>query len=281
MRRKELFASFMLMAATMIWGVGYSIQSISSADLGTYTIVFFKGIGGIFILPLILFLKRHFTRKAILEGLLIGCCAFAGCALQQKGIELSGTAKAGFLTVLYIVFVPIIQLLRGKKIPHKMILAILIALVGLYFLCITDSFSFSIGDIYLLLCAACFAMQIIMIDEFVEHSDGLVLSLVSQTMVAILGAAVALCRERPFPVLSPVSWLAILYIVFVAGAFAMTTQTVYQKDLDPGVASLLMSFESVFAALFGWLLLHQTMTVKEIFGCILLMIAIIIADLDD
>ncbi|MBR4461334.1 MAG: DMT family transporter [Erysipelotrichaceae bacterium] len=278
MRRKELFASFMLMIATMMWGLGYSIQSISAADLGTYTIVFFKGIGGIFLLPLIMIMKRRFTGKAILEGLLIGCFCFAGCALQQKGIELSGTAKAGFLTVLYIVFVPVIQLLRGKKISRKMILAILIALTGLYFLCITEDFRFSIGDIYLLLCAVCFAVQIIMIDEFVEHSDGLVLSLVSQTTVAIMAAVVALCRERPFPALSPVSWLSILYIVFVAGAFAMTVQTVYQKDLDPGVASLLMSFESVFAALFGWLLLHQAMTVREIFGCVLVMIAIIIAD---
>jgi drug/metabolite transporter (DMT)-like permease len=277
-RRKELFASFMLMLATMIWGLGYSIQSVSSADLGTYSIVFFKGIGGIFIFPLIIILKRRFTGKAVLQGLLIGVCAFIGCALQQKGIELSGVAKAGFLTVLYIVFVPLIQLLRGKKISRKMVLAVLIALVGLYFLCVTESFRFSIGDIYLLLCAACFAVQIIMIDEFVEHSDGLVLSLVSQTTMAVLSAFVALLYERPFPALSPVSWLSILYIVFIAGAFAMTVQTVYQKDLDPGVASLLMSFESVFAAIFGWLLLHQTMTVKEIFGCILVMIAIIIAD---
>ena len=278
MRRKQLFASFMLMVATMIWGLGYSIQSISSADLGTYSIVFFKGIGGIFIFPLIIILKRRFSRKAVIQGLLIGACAFTGCAFQQKGIELSGVAKAGFLTVLYIVFVPLIQLLRGKKISRKMVIAVLIALVGLYFLCVTGSFRFSIGDIYLLLCAVFFAIQIIMIDEFVEQSDGLVLSLVSQTTVAMLGAIVALCSERPFPVLSPVSWLSVLYIVFIAGAFAMTVQTVYQKDLDPGVASLLMSFESVFAAIFGWLLLHQTMTIKEIFGCILVMIAILIAD---
>ncbi|MBR4422444.1 MAG: DMT family transporter [Erysipelotrichaceae bacterium] len=278
MRHKQLFASFMLLVATMLWGLSYSVQSVSAADMGTYTIVFFKGIGGLFLLPLIFLFKQHFTKDAVLGGVLIGTCAFMGCALQQKGIELSGASKAGFITVLYIVIVPLIQLIRGEKISRKMIFAILIALVGLYFLCITDRLSFNIGDLYLLLGAVCFAMQIILIDHFVQKGDALVLSLVAQCAVALFSAILAFSTEVISLSAIRSAWLPICFIVFLSGAVAQTIQVVFQKDLEPGLASLLMSFESVFAAIFGWLLLQQTLTLKEIFGCFLVMIAIIIAD---
>ena len=278
MHRKQLFASFMMLLATLIWGLCYSVQSVSAADMGTYTIVFFKGIGGIFVLPLILIFKERFTKEAVLGGILIGVCAFAGCAFQQKGIELSSASKAGFITVLYIVIVPLIQLLRGIRISRKMLLAILIALVGLYFLCITESLTFNVGDLYLLLGATCFALQIILIDHFVQKGGALVLSLVSQCAVALFSAIFAISTEVISLSAIKAAWLPICFIVFLSGAVAQTIQTVYQKDLEPGLASLLMSFESVFAAIFGWLLLNQTLTVKEIFGCVLVMIAIIIAD---
>ena len=154
----------------------------------------------------------------------------------------------------------------------------LIALVGLYFLCITESLTFNIGDLYLLLGATCFATQIILIDHFVQKGGALVLSLVSQCAVALFSAIFAVTTEVISFSAIKAAWLPICFIVFLAGAVAQTIQTVYQKDLEPGLASLLMSFESVFAAIFGWLLLKQTLTLKEIFGCVLVMIAIIIAD---
>ncbi|MBQ6492468.1 MAG: DMT family transporter [Erysipelotrichaceae bacterium] len=278
MQKKKLFASAMLLLATLLWGLSYSIQTISAADIGTFTIVFFKGIGGILIFPLIMMRGEKITKDTLKGGIIIGCFAFLGCALQQMGIENSTVSKASFITVLYIIFVPLIESFTGKKIPAKIFISIGIALVGLYFLCMSGSFDLCIGDLYLLLCSICFALQIFFIDRFSQGNDALPLTFVAQLTVSFLSLIVALFKEPLDVNALKNALLPILFITLLGGLLAQCLQFIFQKDVGSTLASLLMSFESVFGALFGWLILNQTLNAREIFGCFLVFVAILIAE---
>ena len=201
-----------------------------------------------------------------------------GCALQQMGIENSTVSKASFITVLYIIFVPLIESFTGKKIPAKIFISIGIALVGLYFLCMSGSFDLCIGDLYLLLCSICFALQIFFIDRFSQGNDALPLTFVAQLTVSFLSLIVALFKEPLDVNALKNALLPILFITLLGGLLAQCLQFIFQKDVGSTLASLLMSFESVFGALFGWLILNQTLNAREIFGCFLVFVAILIAE---
>lgn len=275
---KKLFASLMLAITTLLWGLTYPIQSISANNLKTYTVVFFKAIGFIGLLPLISIYKQKFNKQTWIAGLYLGICAFVGCVFQQKGLVLSGVSKASFITVLYIVIVPIIGLFLGKKIKRRMLIAIFIALIGLYFLCISGNFSINIGDLYLLMGAFCFALQIILIDYYGQKCDPLPLCATQQFFVSLFSAIMMIFVEKPTLNDFGNSLWPILYLIFLSGVLSTTIQIVYQKDLDPSLASLILSFESVFGAIFGWIILNQSMSIKEIIGCVLVFIAILIAE---
>ena len=268
----------MLGLTTLLWGLSYSIQAISAKDLGPFTTVFFKGAGGLFLSPLLIIQKKRITRREIIGGVLMGFFSFAGCLLQQLGIIYSTVSKASFITALYIVFVPLIEICLGQKVNKKIWLSVVIAIAGLYLLCMHSSGGINIGDLFLLIGSVMFGFQIIIIDRFVEDCDPLVLTFVSQTAVALFSFAVMIFREKVDLSAVANSSLAIFFIVFIGGLLAQCIQIRYQRDLDSSLASLLMSFESVFGALFGWLILHQVMSIREIFGCVLVFIAILIAE---
>ncbi|MBR5754702.1 MAG: DMT family transporter [Erysipelotrichaceae bacterium] len=277
-KEKRLFASVMLLIATMLWGMSYCIQTISAANLGTFTIVFLKGVGVLGLIPLIIVMKQKFNRHTFIGGILMGIFAFTGCACQQKGMMLSSVSKASFITVLYIVIVPLIEIFIGKKLKRRMFLAIFMALVGLYFLCMSGSFTLNLGDLYLLCGAFCFAMQILIIDRYVEKCDSLALSFVAQIFGSVLAGIIMMTVEKPVLSDFTVTLLPVLYMIFLSGAFAQTIQVVYQEYIEASLASLIMSLESVFGAIFGWLVLGQVLTLKEIVGCILVFVAILIAE---
>jgi drug/metabolite transporter (DMT)-like permease len=268
----------MLFIATLAWGLSYSIQSISSENLGTFTVVFFKGLGGLSLLPLLIINKHRFTFKEVLCGMAIGTAAFMGCILQQLGIENSTISKASFITSLYIIFVPLMERISGKKISKKIMISVGIALLGLYFLCFSKAETFGIGDLYLLICSVFFALQIILIDRFTRIYDPLALTFLAQSTVSLYSGIIMLIFEKPTMDAVMTSIVPLLYIVFVSGTMAQTFQVVFQKDVGASLSSLIMSFESVFGALFGWIVLSQNLSVREIFGCILVFIAIMIAE---
>ncbi|MBQ1287307.1 MAG: DMT family transporter [Erysipelotrichaceae bacterium] len=277
MSNKKFFASFMLLLATLFWGLSYTVQSISASGLGPFTTVFFKGAGGFFLLPLLAG-KKKIDRETLTGGLLMGAFAFGGCLLQQLGIMYSTVSKASFITALYIIFVPLIEIFFGRKVRRSIWFSCLLAVAGLYFLCMNSVAGINIGDLFLLLGSVLFAGQIIVIDRCVRKCDPVALTFISQSAVALFALAVSLIREKPdvssFAEMIP----AIFYIVFIGGLISQLIQIRYQRDLEPSLASLLMSFESVFGALFGWLILHQVMSPKEIFGCLLVFIAILLAE---
>ena len=281
MSDKKTFATLMLLLATMLWGLSYSVQSVVGEVMTPFKIVFYRGIGGLFLLPVILVQKRKIDKDALIGGLVMGVMVFLGLLLQQIGISLSTVSKASFITALYIVFVPIIESFAGRKVGKKILISIALAVLGLYFLCMNSVNGLNIGDLSLLLCAIVFAFQIMFIDHYSKENDPLVLTMISQTTMAVLALIAVLFTEGIDPSAARTVILPLFYLAFIGGLFAQLLQNRFQKDLGPSLASLVMSFESVFGALFGWLLLGQVMSVRELLGCVLVFAAILIAELGD
>lgn len=277
MENKQLFGSLMLLFAAILWGLSYSVQVLCSG-LGTFAISFFKTIGGVVLLIIGLIKKERFNKKTILSGSLIGSIACAGVILQQKGLELSSAANASFITSLYIIFTPIMSVLIGKKPKPRIYLSIIISLIGMYLLCIKGAFILRTGDIILVFSAILFALQIILIDKFANDVDTIAFTAVQQLTGAILTGIIMFVIEKPSISIVGNNILQIIYLSLLAGAGAQLIQNRFQKDVEPSLASILMSFESVFGAIFGWLVLNQILSLKEIIGCILMFVAMLIAE---
>jgi drug/metabolite transporter (DMT)-like permease len=277
MKNKKLFASLMILIAAISWGLAYSVQTIMS-DLGTFTITFFKCIGGLLLLAIALIKKAKFTKTTIIFGIIVGAINFLGCASQQKGLELSSTTNASFITSLYIVMVPLLGLFLGKKVNKKTWLAIVIALIGMYLLCISGEFKLRIGDIILVFAALFYALQIVFIDNKVGEVEPLPFAAVQQVTASILAGSIMIFVEKPNPSTLLSYWPLLAFLSLISGALSMFIQNRFQPDVGPTLASLIMSFESVFGALFAWIILNQALSLREIIGGALIFIAIIIAE---
>ena len=277
MKNRQLFGSAMLLLAALLWGITYSIQTLCNG-LGTFTIIFFKTIGSVLLLAIAIVKKERFTKTTILGGILIGAVACVGLVLQQKGLELSSAANASFLSALYIVFVPILSMFVGKKPKPKIYLAILVSLIGMYLLCINGEFVLKIGDILLLIGAIMFALQIIFIDKFINDVDPIAFTAVQQLVCSLFTGVIMLVVEKPSIISISENILQLLYISLLSGALAQVLQNRFQRDVEPSLSSILMSFESVFGAVFGWIILNQALSTKEIIGCVLMFVAMLIAE---
>ena len=268
----------MLLSATLFWGLSYSVQTMVSDRLGTFTIVFVKGLGGVLLYPVLKMMKKRIDAKTLFYGAVIGILAFLGLVFQQKGLESSTVSKASFITALYIVIVPLIEVFSGRKMKMRMLGAILVAVAGLYFLCFSGTMTFLIGDLLLLICSLVFAFEIILIDRYSKRCDPLALTFTTQLSVAILSGTIMMIREKPMLTDFSEAILPILFLTLLPGMFSQSVQILYSKDVGPTLASLLMSLESVFGALGGWLILHQTLSFREIIGCILVFLSILLAE---
>lgn len=201
--------------------------------------------------------------------------------LQQMGLETTTSGKAGFITALYIVIVPIAGIFLHKKAPRAIWLSVALAVAGLYLLCVQESFSITEGDWYVLLCSFCFAGHILLIDHFTQKVDGVALSCVQFLVMAVLSAVLMLVMETP-------NWAGlldcigpVLYVGIFSSGVGYTLQILAQKDSDPTVVSLLLSLESVFATIAGALILGDRMSGKEYLGCVLMLAAVVLAQLPD
>ena len=185
------------------------------------------------------------------------------------------------MTALYIVLVPILGIFLGRKIGKQIWFAVLLAVIGLYFLCVKGELRLETGDIYLLLCALTFAMQILSIDHYTREVDGIILSCTEFTVTAALSFICMLLFEHPrFADLKPAAF-SIFYTGVMSSGVAYTLQILGQKELEPALASLIMSLEAVISALAGWALLHQTLTARELVGCGIMFAAILVAQLPE
>ena len=286
MKARKARGNFLLLLTAMIWGSSFVAQS-AGADL--ISPAFFNGtrmlLGSLLLSPLAIYRMRRYVPASSRRTLLLGgaCCGvlmFTGSYMQQTGIAYTTAGKAGFLTAMYVVLVPVLGIFLKKKPRPILWVSVALACVGLYFLCFTDkTFSLAMGDAAMLGGAVMFALHIMVVDHFSPLVDGVCLSFVQFLTAGSLGMVVAFITEQPsFAALSAAA-VPILYTgVFTMGV-AYTLQIVAQKDTDPTVASLILCMESVFAVVFGWLILHETLSLREGVGSVFMFVATLLAQL--
>lgn len=278
----------MLFLTAFIWGTAFVVQSVGMDYLEPFT---FNGIrsliGGFALLPCIWILQKingknqntGSRRDLITGGVACGFLLFAASSLQQIGLKYTSAGKAGFITAFYIVIVPVLGIFLHKKIGWKIWLAVILAIAGLYFLCITDSFSVGKGDILVFLCALIFAVHILTIDHFAPKVDGVKMSCIQFFVCGILSLPVMFTIETPRISGMMDAWFLLLYAGVLSCGVAYTLQILGQKNMNPAVASLILSLESCFSVLAGWVVLGERLSARESAGCILMFAAIILAQL--
>ena len=277
----------LLLLTALIWGAAFVAQSAGMEQNGPFTFNTVRMIlGGIVLIPCIaLFDKMRHVRlgwrsadkNLWVGGCLCGVALFTGATLQQFGIQYTSAGKAGFITALYVIFVPLCRLFAGKR-PGKLLWgSVALAAVGMYLLCMDGSLALSKGDVLVLLGAFGFTAHILIIDHFSQKVDGVRMSCIQFFVAGALSLVCMFLFETPSVPAILSAWAPILYAGLFSCGVAYTLQVVAQKDTDPTVASLILCLESVFAVLFGWLLLGETLSMKELLGCILMFVAIVLA----
>ncbi len=295
--KKKVRSSFLLFLTAFIWGVAFVAQSKGSESMGAFT---FNGsrsfLGSLVLLPLIGFYvyrdrKYRTKRNGDLKNNLLGgiCCGLvltAASMFQQFGIERTSVGKAGFITALYIIFVPIAGIFLKKKVPGIVWFGALMATAGMYLLCVTEDFSVNPGDIMVLICAILFTLHILVIDYFSPKTDGVIVSCIQFFVCGLICTILALLFEKPSFGQVADGGISILYAGIMSCGVAYTLQIVGQKDMNPTIAALILSLESAVAAVMGYvaykvgfLKTDQTLTGKQIAGCIIVFSAVILVQL--
>ncbi len=294
--KTQMRNSMMLMLCAFIWGTAFVAQSAGSG-MGAFS--FLAGRSWLAVLVLAPTVKVFDAlrrrqgvpggspqtpaqrRLLLCAGLVCGTFLFAASSAQQVGITLNpSTAKAGFLTAMYVVLVPVFGLLLGRRGSAQLWVSMVIAVGGLYLLCMKNGFGgIEPSDWALMLCAVLFSFQIMSVDHFSPRLDGVRLSFLQFFVVSVESTAAALIFETPTAAQFAENAVPLLYCGVMSSGVAYTLQILGQRDLNPAVASLIMCLESVFSALGGWLLLGQSLSVREWMGCVLIFAAVVLAQL--
>lgn len=308
----KLRNTFFLFLTAMIWGAAFVAQSVSMDYIGPFTFICLRSvIGGLFLIPVIIVLdgirkknqnesanvvssenilhieteekqRLSWKNKQLIEGgIVCGIFLFFANCFQQTGIQYTTVGKAGFITTFYIIIVPLIGLFFKKYCGILTWIGVVVALAGLYFLCITQKLTIQRGDALILCCSVLYAGQILAIDHYNPFVDGVKMSYIQFLTGGILGAVFMLLFENPSIAMILSAAGPILYTGIMSTGVGYTLQIVGQKGLNPTVAALILSLESVFSALSGYLFLHQVLTTRELIGCALMFIAIVLAQLPD
>lgn len=294
-KKKSLRSSAMLALTALIWGVAFVAQSEGMNYVGGFTFNCCRFlVGGFVLIPCIFFLRkvngtqqeelsvadrRSRRRVGLTGGISCGIFICIASSLQQFGIAYTTVGKAGFITALYIVIVPLFGLFLKKKAGMNIWVSVVIAAVGMYLLCITEGFSIGRGDFLVFLCAIGFSLHILVIDYFSPKADGVVISCVQFFTAGIISCVLMMVFEKPSWSAVFSAWAPVLYAGVMSCGVGYTLQVVAQKHVEPTVASLIMSLESVFSVLAGWVLLGQSLSARELLGCVFVFGAIILAQI--
>lgn len=280
-----------LLLGTFIWGMAFIAQSVGMDLIGPFTFQSIRCLLGVIFLFLVTLLfdwkigiKKSLKKWAdpILwrSGAICGVALFFATSLQQVGLVYTTPGKAGFLTAMYIVLVPILGIFVHRKPGINALFSVVLALAGLYLLSFTNISKVNIGDIFMIGCALAFAIQILLIDRLAQSLDGLRLNCVQALVVSVLSIpGILLNRETVEFQTVMACWLPLCFAGVLSMGVGYSLQIVGQKRLEPTAASLIMSLESVFSALGGWLLLHNVMTTAELAGCALVFAGVIVSQL--
>lgn len=291
--KKQLQGSLLLVLATLIWGSTFVAQSTGMDHIGPFTFLAIRNIMGAVFLFLLSFVTDRFIKdgktpkerwmnpKLWKAALFCGTPLFVAAALQQIGIVNTDPGKSGFLTAMYIVFVPIFGIFLKRK-PSKWIpVSVVLGVVGLYFLSCVGVTSVSISDLLLIGCAIVYAIQILCVDLFGLELDSVRLNCLCCTITFAFATIATFLFETPTREAVSSCWGPLLYAGILSSGIAFTLQMVGQKTVEPSTASLLMSLESVFAVLSGWIVLGDTLSMWESIGCVLIFIAIMLSQIPD
>ena len=291
MNLKKAGHSLPLFLAALIWGLSFVAQSNGIEVVDGFT---FNGIrtlvGAASLFPFALrniikggfSLKKKESKALLAAGLLCGLCLFVGHNLQQFAFKYTAAGKIGFLTALYMIEVPILGLFFRKKTSGIVWLSVLIASVGVFLLCVNGDIStFGKGELLALACSFAFAVHIIIADKYASLVDCVSLSFLQFAVSGILSCICMFIFEEP--VMSDIFAVApeILYAGVMSCGVAFTLQLIGQKNTDPTIASILLCLESVFSVIFGWMILKEALSFREILGCAIMFIAIILTELPD
>jgi len=280
-----------LLLATVIWGFAFIAQSVGMDHIGPFTFQAVRcALAVLFLFPLSFLLeikgmslssslKKWLDPTLWKAGVICGIALFAAASLQQVGLVSTDAGKAGFITAMYIVLVPVLGMFLGQKPTAGAIVSVLLAVCGLYLLSCMDASGINRGDLLIMGCAIAFAVQIRCVDRFAGDLDGIRLNCVQSLVVTVLSLPCAFLSETIEPAAILACWQSLLFAGVLSMGVAYTLQIVGQKHLAPTPAALIMSLESVFAALGGWLVLHETMTHWELLGCCLVFSAVILSQL--
>lgn len=290
MKKQELLGSGMLLLTALIWGTAFVAQSVAMDYMQPFTFGALRyALGALTLTPVMAVtagIRRHngvqptgSRRDLWLGGCLCGVLLFLASASQQIGIQYTSVGRSGFITALYVVLVPIGALVVFRR-PLSPLVAVSVAaaVAGLYLLCWQDGPALNRGDVYTAVCAVFFTAQILAMSQFAPRVDGVKLSFIQFAVCAALNAVAAVIREPAVPWSAVTQgWLPLLYAGVMSSGVAYTMQTLGQKRTPPAVASVLMSMESVFAAIAGAVILGQWLSVRETVGCVLMFAAVILA----
>ena len=290
--KQQIKSSLILLLTATIWGVAFVAQSVGMEYIGPFTFNAIRCVlGGLVLIPVILVLKKKKETGAENQekedkkplwtgGIACGVILCIASNLQQFGIMEASVGKSGFFTALYIVMIPVIGIFIGKRPGIKLWFCVALAVVGMYLLCMKDgSFTIERADIMLLLCALAFSFHILVVDYFSPKVGGVKMSCIQFFVCGVLSAVGMLFTETPDISNIQAAWLPLLYAGLLSCGVGYTLQIVGQKGINPVIASLIMSLESVISALAGWVILGQVLSPKEILGCVLMFVAIIITQI--
>lgn len=298
MKTQQIRNSLILLLTAFIWGVAFVAQSVGMDYVEPFTFNCVRSlIGAVVLVPCIFLLdkinpqreqasqaldlagQKENKKKLIKGGVLCGVVICVASNLQQFGISYTTVGKAGFITALYIVIVPILGLFFRKKCSPAVWLGVVLAVFGLYFLCMTEGFSVQLGDFLVFLCALAFSVHIMVIDHFTQLVDGVKMSCIQFLVCGVISGICMFLFENPNISSILAAWQPILYAGVLSCGVAYTLQIVGQKGMNPTVASLILSLESVISVLAGLVLLGQKLSGREVAGCVFMFAAIILAQL--
>ncbi len=296
MNQKTMRSNFLLALAALVWGAAFVAQSVGMDYVGPFTFNASRYmIGGTVLIPCIMLMKKingkaqadvlseeekkQRTKTGIIGGICCGIALFVASSFQQYGVLYTTVGKAGFITALYIVIVPLLGIFMKKRVGWSVWLSVVIATIGMYLLCMTEGLTIAKGDLYVFICAICFSFHILIIDYFSPKADGVLISCVQFYTAGVLALVPTLMFEEPEFSSILAAWAPILYAGVMSCGVGYTLQVVAQKDTDPVIASLILSLESVFSLIAGWVILGQTLSSKELFGCVLVFCAILLAQI--
>ena len=298
MNKFILRQSLLLLIATIVWGVAFVAQSVGMDYVGPFTFLASRSyLGFVVLLPVILVMDRarkktstdenderqyEWNNKILITGgIVCGMILMIASSLQQIGIQYTSVGKAGFITTMYIIFVPLISTFLKKRAGLKVWISVVIAVTGLYLLCMTESIQLQYGDLMVLLCAIAFSFHILVIDHFSPKVDGVKMSCVQFLVCALLSTVFMIVFEKPSFADVLQAWKPIVYAGVMSSGVGYTLQIVGQRGMNATVAALIMSLESVVSVLAGFLLLEEILTARELFGCLLMFIAIVLTQLPE